>query len=156
MRDTFKWLSLHVACWSILSLISSDVWHCLQVIIQARKPEFFNYPSMSLFEIVTQDGLMRPCFNARKVRTKPADVAARTCHTISWSGVTLAAALADASCLNIHTGWAVLRRVSKDGGEGARRGGRRHPVCWRPHIHRRRSSPSHAALQHVSRRMAVL
>jgi hypothetical protein len=39
------------------------------VIIQARKPEFFNYPSMSLFEIVTQDGLMRPCFNARKVPT---------------------------------------------------------------------------------------
>lgn len=36
------------------------------VIIQARKPEFFSHPGMSLFEIVTQDGLMRPCYNARK------------------------------------------------------------------------------------------
>ena len=72
----------------------SDIWHRLQVIIQARKPEFFNYPSMSLFEIVTQDGLMRPCFNARKVLTWPADAAVYMCHTLLCSGVTLAAAIA--------------------------------------------------------------
>lgn len=110
------------------------MWHCLQVIIQARKPEFFNYPSMSLFEIVTQDGLMRPCFNARKVSTEPAALRVHTCLTLLCSSVTLAAALAD-SLLDICTGWVVLRRVSKDGGEGSWRGGRRYSVCWRPHIH---------------------
>ena len=65
-----------------MSFTVCDVLHCLQVIIQARKPEFFNYPSMSLFEIVTQDGLMRPCFNARKVPTKPADAAVYMCHAL--------------------------------------------------------------------------
>ncbi len=30
-----------------------------QVIVQARKPDFFN-ANMSLYEIVTEDGLMRP------------------------------------------------------------------------------------------------
>ena len=38
----------------------------LQVIIQARKPDFFEHQGMSLFEIVTEDGLMRPCYTARK------------------------------------------------------------------------------------------
>ena len=31
----------------------------VQVIVQARKPDFFNY-NMSLYEVVTEDGLMRP------------------------------------------------------------------------------------------------
>jgi 5' nucleotidase family len=52
---------------------------CPQVIIQARKPEFFNHPSMSLFEIVTQDGLMRPCFNARKVLAGLGDIPEKEC-----------------------------------------------------------------------------
>ncbi len=37
----------------------------LQVIVQARKPEFFN-SKMSLYEVVTEDGLMRPAMDARK------------------------------------------------------------------------------------------
>ena len=37
----------------------------LQVIVQARKPEFFNN-KMSLYEIVTEDGLMRPAMDAKK------------------------------------------------------------------------------------------
>lgn len=36
----------------------------VQVIVQARKPEFFNN-KMSLYEIVTEDGLMRPAMDAR-------------------------------------------------------------------------------------------
>lgn len=36
----------------------------LQVIVQARKPEFFN-SKMSLYEIVTEDGLMRPAMDAK-------------------------------------------------------------------------------------------
>ena len=36
----------------------------MQVIVQARKPEFFNN-KMSLYEIVTEDGLMRPAMDAR-------------------------------------------------------------------------------------------
>lgn len=60
---------------SVCRALCVSIWHCLQVIIQARKPEFFNYPSMSLFEIVTKDGLMRPCFNARKVPARPGAVA---------------------------------------------------------------------------------
>lgn len=134
-----------------------DVWHRLQVIIQARKPEFFNYPSMSLFEIVTQDGLMRPCFNARKVPAKSADAPVHMRNTLGCSGVTLAAALAALLMSGpLHTaGWAVLRRLSKDGGEGAGCGGRRHPVCWRPHIHRCRSSGGDPALQHVGRCVTV-
>lgn len=31
----------------------------------ARKPDFFNY-NMSLYEVVTADGLMRPVLGARK------------------------------------------------------------------------------------------
>lgn len=38
---------------------------CVQVIVQARKPDFFNY-NMSLYEVVTDDGLMRPVMKARK------------------------------------------------------------------------------------------
>ena len=34
-------------------------WGLTQVIVQARKPDFFNY-NMSLYEVVTEDGLMRP------------------------------------------------------------------------------------------------
>ena len=41
-----------------------DRW--MQVIVQARKPDFFNY-NMSLYEVVTDDGLMRPVMKARKV-----------------------------------------------------------------------------------------
>ena len=37
----------------------------LQVIVQARKPEFFNY-NMSLYEVVTADGLMRPVLAAKR------------------------------------------------------------------------------------------
>jgi len=37
-----------------------------QVIVQARKPDFFNN-NMSLYEVVTDDGLMRPAMTARKV-----------------------------------------------------------------------------------------
>ncbi len=37
----------------------------VQVIVQARKPEFFNY-NMSLYEVVTPDGLMRPVMTARR------------------------------------------------------------------------------------------
>ena len=37
----------------------------LQVIVQARKPEFFN-SKMSLYEVVTEDGLMRPAMDAKK------------------------------------------------------------------------------------------
>lgn len=37
----------------------------LQVIVQARKPEFFNN-KMSLYETVTEDGLMRPAMDAKK------------------------------------------------------------------------------------------
>ena len=36
----------------------------MQVIVQARKPEFFN-SKMSLYEIVTEDGLMRPAMDAK-------------------------------------------------------------------------------------------
>ncbi len=36
------------------------------MIVQARKPDFFNY-NMSLYEVVTDDGLMRPVMKARKV-----------------------------------------------------------------------------------------
>lgn len=36
-----------------------------QVIVMARKPDFFNY-NMSLYEVVTEDGLMRPVLGARK------------------------------------------------------------------------------------------
>ena len=36
-----------------------------QVIVQARKPDFFNH-NMSLYEVVTDDGLMRPVMKARK------------------------------------------------------------------------------------------
>ncbi|EFJ49794.1 hypothetical protein VOLCADRAFT_80573 [Volvox carteri f. nagariensis] len=35
------------------------------VIVMARKPDFFNY-NMSLYEVVTPDGLMRPVLGARK------------------------------------------------------------------------------------------
>jgi hypothetical protein len=35
------------------------------VIVQARKPEFFNY-NMSLYEVVTADGLMRPVLAAKR------------------------------------------------------------------------------------------
>ena len=38
----------------------------VQVIVQARKPDFFNN-NMSLYEVVTEDGLMRPAMTARKV-----------------------------------------------------------------------------------------
>ena len=38
----------------------------MQVIVQARKPDFFNN-NMSLYEVVTEDGLMRPAMTARKV-----------------------------------------------------------------------------------------
>ena len=37
----------------------------MQVIVQARKPEFFNN-KMSLYEIVTEDGLMRPATEAKR------------------------------------------------------------------------------------------
>jgi hypothetical protein len=37
----------------------------LQVIVQARKPDFFNH-AMSLYEVVTPDGLMRPVLAARR------------------------------------------------------------------------------------------
>ncbi len=37
----------------------------LQVIVQARKPAFFNN-DMSMYEVVTSDGLMRPCYAAKK------------------------------------------------------------------------------------------
>ncbi len=33
--------------------------------MQARKPEFFN-SKMSLYEVVTEDGLMRPAMDAKK------------------------------------------------------------------------------------------
>ena len=33
--------------------------------MQARKPDFFTY-NMSLYQIVTEDGLMRPCMVAKK------------------------------------------------------------------------------------------
>lgn len=33
--------------------------------MQARKPDFFNH-NMSLYEVVTDDGLMRPVMKARK------------------------------------------------------------------------------------------
>ncbi len=36
-----------------------------QVIVQARKPDFFSY-NMSLYEVVTDDGLMRPVMRAAK------------------------------------------------------------------------------------------
>lgn len=36
-----------------------------QVIVQARKPDFFSY-NMSLYEVVTPDGLMRPVMRAAK------------------------------------------------------------------------------------------
>lgn len=35
------------------------------MIVQARKPDFFNH-NMSLYEVVTDDGLMRPVMKARK------------------------------------------------------------------------------------------
>ncbi len=35
------------------------------VIVMARKPDFFNY-NMSLYEVVTPDGLMRPVLGACK------------------------------------------------------------------------------------------
>jgi hypothetical protein len=37
----------------------------LQVIVNARKPDFFNH-SMSLYEIVTPEGLMKPAYTLRK------------------------------------------------------------------------------------------
>ena len=37
-----------------------------QVIVEARKPDFFSH-KMSLYEVVTEDGLMRPAMTARKV-----------------------------------------------------------------------------------------
>lgn len=37
----------------------------MQVIVMARKPDFFNY-AMSLYEVVTPEGLMRPVLAARK------------------------------------------------------------------------------------------
>lgn len=37
----------------------------VQVIVQARKPDFFNH-AMSLYEVVTEDGLMKPCMTAVK------------------------------------------------------------------------------------------
>lgn len=36
-----------------------------QVIVNARKPDFFT-SSMSLYEVVTEDGLMRPAFSLRR------------------------------------------------------------------------------------------
>ncbi len=33
--------------------------------MQARKPDFFTY-NMSLYQIVTENGLMRPCMVAKK------------------------------------------------------------------------------------------
>lgn len=35
------------------------------VLVNARKPDFFNY-QMSLYEVVTDDGLMRPALAAKK------------------------------------------------------------------------------------------
>lgn len=35
----------------------------MQVIVSARKPDFFQ-KSNPLYEIVTEEGLMRPCFKA--------------------------------------------------------------------------------------------
>ena len=40
----------------------------LQVIVQARKPDFFTY-NMSLFEVVTEDGLMRPVMTGAHAST---------------------------------------------------------------------------------------
>lgn len=36
----------------------------LKVLVSARKPEFFQM-SQPLYEVVTSDGLMRPCFKAK-------------------------------------------------------------------------------------------
>ncbi|KAK9819835.1 hypothetical protein WJX72_002959 [[Myrmecia] bisecta] len=46
---------------------AGKMWRDLfdMVIVQARKPDFFNY-NMSLYEIVTDDGLMRPAMVAKK------------------------------------------------------------------------------------------
>ena len=41
----------------------AEQWVCAQVIVQARKPDFFNH-AMSLYEVVTEDGLMKPCMTA--------------------------------------------------------------------------------------------
>lgn len=38
---------------------------CLQVIVNARKPDFFT-SSLSLYEIVTEDGLMRPSYSLKR------------------------------------------------------------------------------------------
>lgn len=54
----------------------------VQVIVQARKPEFFNY-NMSLYEVVTEDGLMRPVMTGEN---RSQDVAAcdRAWHGTSF------------------------------------------------------------------------
>eukprot|EP00898_Chlorokybus_atmophyticus_P002924 jgi/Chlat1/3632/Chrsp237S03610 len=42
-------------------------WRSLfdMVIVSARKPEFFTSSNMPLYEVVTEDGLMRPCYRAK-------------------------------------------------------------------------------------------
>jgi hypothetical protein len=47
-----------------LSIIPPPFLPC-QVIVNARKPDFF-ISSMSLYEVVTEDGLMRPSFSLRR------------------------------------------------------------------------------------------
>ena len=43
----------------------------LQVIVSARKPEFFQM-SHPMYEVVTGEGLMRPCFKAQTGDTNAA------------------------------------------------------------------------------------
>lgn len=43
--------------------VSGTACNVDQVIVQARKPDFFTY-NMSLYEVVTPDGLMKPCHKA--------------------------------------------------------------------------------------------
>ena len=52
------------------------------MIVQARKPDFFNY-NMSLYEVVTDDGLMRPVMKARKVRQLKIPVRSVMLHPVS-------------------------------------------------------------------------
>jgi len=58
------------SCWPATRLTPTNpTWptppHKLQVIVNARKPDFFVH-SMSLYEVVTEDGLMRPSYSLRR------------------------------------------------------------------------------------------
>lgn len=142
--------------------------HCAlapQVIVNARKPDFFNH-SMSLYEIVTEDGLMKPAYTLRRgglycggsggwAGGHSANACGMQClgqgAACQVPGLSLASVESNGQevAYSITTArrlCCTLRRPrSGAGGEGAGGVWGQHPVRGGPHLHRR--SAGQAQLQ---------